>query len=161
MQFHFFTVPAIDSTTAQDTLNAFCASHRIVSVEREWIPSGLQSQWAFCVTITEGAGSISPASKSSRSNAATRIDYKQLLSEADFKLYADLRLWRKATAEREGVPVYAIVTNEQLAEVVTKRVTTLTAMREIPGIGPARVERYGEQLIARMQASLTPPTGGA
>lgn len=36
-----------------------------------------------------------------------------------------LRGWRKAAAEREGVPVYAVLTNEQLAAIATKRPATL------------------------------------
>ena len=48
-----------------------------------------------------------------------RVDYKEVLSPADFALFAKLRDWRKATAEQEGIPVYAVLTNEQLAAIAT------------------------------------------
>jgi superfamily II DNA helicase RecQ len=88
-----------------------------------------------------------------------RVDYKEILSEQDFALYADLRAWRKATAEREGVPVYAVFTDDQLAEIVRRRVTTLAALGKIEGVGPARLERYGAVLLARLPASEVPPVG--
>ena len=42
---------------------------------------------------------------------------------------------RKELAEKEGVPAYALFTNEQLAEMVQRRVGSLTAMKEIEGVG--------------------------
>ena len=45
-----------------------------------------------------------------------RIDYKEVLSAPEFERFARLRLLRKELAEKEGVPAYAIFTNEQLAQ---------------------------------------------
>ncbi|MBP9803395.1 MAG: HRDC domain-containing protein [Candidatus Accumulibacter sp.] len=47
-------------------------------------------------------------------------------------------------AEQEGVPMYALFTNEQLAEMVTRRTTTIAALGEIDGVGKARIEKYGK-----------------
>lgn len=79
--------------------------------------------------------------------------YKAVLSDADFALYAELRAWRKGIAEREGVPVYAVFSNEQLAEIVRRRVDTLAAVGAIEGIGAARLERYGEALLERLPSA--------
>lgn len=72
-----------------------------------------------------------------------RVDYKEVLSPEDFALFAKLRDWRKATAEQEGIPVYAVLTNEQLAAITTKRPGSISQLREVEGIGEAKAGRYG------------------
>lgn len=145
----FFAVPALSAEPAESELNEFCQSQRVVSVERHFVADGANSFWAVCVVVAPGPGTLPDAFKSfekrstRRGESGTRVDYKQVLSEGDFKVFAALRVMRKATAEREGLPVYAVFTNEQLAEVARMRPDSLASLGSIEGIGPARVERYG------------------
>ena len=78
-----------------------------------------------------------------------RVDYKQVLSEADFALFAELRSWRKGPRRAEGVPVYAVFTNEQLAEIVRRRVDA--GQRSARSTASARraCERYGAAVLER------------
>jgi ribonuclease D len=50
------------------------------------------------------------------------VDYKEVLKPEEFEVFSRLRDWRKNVAEKEGVPVYAVLTNEQLAQMVQKQV---------------------------------------
>ena len=54
-------------------------------------------------------------------------------------------------AETAAVPVYTIFTNEQLAEITRRRCTTATALAEIEGIGPGRVENYGQEILKQVE----------
>lgn len=160
LQYHFFSIPALHPQQAQDELNRFCAAHRVVTVERQFIAAGTDSHWALCVAVASGPGKLPDALKAAErrtgtgdAGAGARVDYKQVLGEADFALYAELRQWRKTAAEQAGVPVYAVFTNEQLAETVTRGVGTLAELGAIDGIGPARLERYGQELLACVQAA--------
>ena len=67
---------------------------------------------------------------SASSNAQKKdiIDYRQILSEEDFAVFAKLRDLRKKLAENTGVPVYAVFTNEQLAQIVLKKCNSKTAL---------------------------------
>lgn len=56
MTMHFFAVPALNPQPAQDELNRFCASHRVVGIERQLVAAGADSYWARCVTVSSGAG---------------------------------------------------------------------------------------------------------
>ena len=76
------------------------------------------------------------------------MDYKEVLNPADFALFAKLRDWRKATAEGEGVPVYSVFTNEQLAGIAVKRPDTVAGLREVEGVGEAKAKKYGAGLLA-------------
>jgi superfamily II DNA helicase RecQ len=163
MTMYFFAIPALDSRSAQDDFNKFCSAHRVVAIDRQFVVDGCNSYWALCVKVAATPGSLPDVLKAperrtgtgSKESGSGRVDYKTVLSEYDFSLYAELRNWRKTLAEVEGVPVYAVFTNEQLAEIVRRRVDTLTALGDIEGIGPARIERYGVKVLASLQAGLS------
>lgn len=74
------------------------------------------------------------------------------MSDDEFALFARLRELRKKIAEEEAIPPYAIFTNEQLADMVRKKVTTLQAMKEINGIGDAKISKYGQVFLGSMIA---------
>lgn len=158
----FFAVPALNTGQAEAEVNEFCRSQRVVSVERHFVADGANSFWAICVVVAPGPGPLPDAFKSperrpsGRGDSGARVDYKQVLSEAEFKVFAVLRVWRKATAERDGLPVYAVFTNEQLAEVARMRPDSLSSLGSIDGIGPARVERYGVDVLAQVAATSGP-----
>ena len=78
------------------------------------------------------------------------MDYKELLKPEEFEVFSRLREWRKATAEKEGIPVYTVLTNEQLAQMVRKKVSSKAGLKEIEGIGEARVEKYGEAVLREL-----------
>jgi len=60
---------------------------------------------------------------------------------------------RKKIAEEEGVPVYAIFTNAQLAEIVKREMKDLSELATIEGIGKTRIEKYGERLFRALEES--------
>lgn len=157
LQFHFFAIPALHPQDAQQELNRFCAAHRVVSVERQFVTAGADSHWAICLAVAGGPGKLPEAAKlperRGSSAEAARVDYKEVLSAGDFAVFAELRQWRKLAAEQAGVPVYAVFTNEQLADMVTRGVGSLTELGALDGIGPARLERYGRDVLARLQAA--------
>jgi hypothetical protein len=45
-----------------------------------------------------------------------KIDYKDVLKPEEFEVFSRLRDWRKSVAEKEAVPGYTVLTNEQLAQ---------------------------------------------
>jgi len=58
-----------------------------------------------------------------------------VLNPEEFELFSRLRDLRKKLADREEVPVYAILTNAHLAEIVRNRVTTREGLSAIKGVG--------------------------
>ena len=146
MQLSFFTVPIHDAEAASAELNRFLSGHRILAIDRQFIPEGANSTWAICVSFDEGgtgAGAVPRGIIGKRG----KVDFKDVLSDPEFAVFARLRALRKDRAEAEGVPAYAVFTNEQLAEMVQRRVTSAAALREIPGVGAARAEKYGPAFL--------------
>lgn len=80
-----------------------------------------------------------------------KVDYKERLSAEDFASFARLREWRKQVSQAEAVPVYTVFTNEQLAQMVQQPVTSKQSLEQIAGVGDARVEKYGSQILEILQ----------
>ncbi len=150
MPLRFFTIPIADDGKTADELNRFLAAHSIAALEKHLVQDGVNSAWALCVTYVAGEGRPEAFRRG-------RIDYRDVLSEPDFALFAKLRALRKDLAEKNGVPAYALFKDEQLAELIRRQVRTAAALKEIPGVGEARVEKYGEAFLAILNAA-GPPT---
>jgi superfamily II DNA helicase RecQ len=153
MQVRFFTVPLHDGEPAAEELNTFLNAHRIIAVDRQFVHDGPNSAWAVCVSYVQ-------ASTRPPSGKRGKIDYRDVLSETDFAVFAKLRALRKTLADKEGVPAYALFTNEQLAGMVQRRVRTASALREIDGVGEARAGKYGEDFLGILRADGSAPAGG-
>jgi superfamily II DNA helicase RecQ len=147
MKFHFFAVNALNPGAAQEELNRFCAAHTLLTVEKQFVAAGSGSFWAFCVQTTGGIERPALAKKE-------KVDYREVLNEADFSVYSKLRDLRKTLAEKEGVPVYSLFTNEQLAAMVRGRTVTEAALLAIEGVGKARVEKYGSAFLPLLRQAL-------
>ena len=152
MPYRFFTIPIRDESAA-DALNTFLGSHRIVAEKLEFVQDGAHSAWAVAVCYL-GAHSR-PAAVSDKKS---KIDYREVLNEQDFRVYAKLRALRKSLAEQEGVPPYAIFTNQQLAALLEQRVTTVSAMQAIDGIGESRIKKYSSAFLAILSEEIATQT---
>jgi ATP-dependent DNA helicase RecQ len=57
---------------------------------------------------------------------------------------------RRALAAAQGVPAYVVFHDRTLAAIATARPTTPDELRALPGIGAAKVERYGAAVLAAL-----------
>jgi ATP-dependent DNA helicase RecQ len=65
-----------------------------------------------------------------------------------------LREWRRREAARRAVPAYVVLHDRTLAALAAARPSTLDALSAIPGIGPAKLEAYGKDLLALFGAEV-------
>jgi ATP-dependent DNA helicase RecQ len=68
-------------------------------------------------------------------------------------LVGALRAWRSEVARSRGVPAYVVLHDTTIDGIATSRPGTLEQLRGIPGIGDKKLEHYGDELIALVQAS--------
>ncbi len=69
-------------------------------------------------------------------------------AEPDPALLARLKAWRTEEARRKSMPPYVIFHDRTLASLALARPRDLAGLREVPGIGPAKLEAYGTALLA-------------
>lgn len=151
-----FVVPIKNVSEAEAEMNGFLRAHRVLAVKKEFVPDGENSFWSFCVEYLDGA--MSSTGGTASSSRPPKVDYREILTPEEFELFSRLRDWRKAAAEKEGVPVYAVLTNGHLAEVVQKKITTKAGLKGLEGVGEARMEKYGEALLRQLGVPEGPPT---
>ena len=145
MQHRMFAIPVTGSPDLEEDLNHFLRSHKVISVQKTVEAVDGAPRWCFCVEYLEGAPALGRAG--TPSGRSKRVDYKEVLSEADFAVYARLRDVRKELAASEAVPVYTVCTNEQLASLATQRPASLAELKEIDGLGEAKAAKYGQALL--------------
>ncbi|HYO27345.1 MAG TPA: RecQ family ATP-dependent DNA helicase, partial [Azonexus sp.] len=83
-------------------------------------------------------------SSSRSSSAVVHSD----LSPADEALFQLLRGWRSDTAKEQAVPAYVILHDKTLRELAEVRPTSHGMLSGITGMGSAKIEHYGEELLA-------------
>jgi ATP-dependent DNA helicase RecQ len=66
---------------------------------------------------------------------------------ADAPLFEALRTWRRERASEQKLPPYVIFHDTTLAAIARRRPATVDALAEISGVGQAKLERYGADVL--------------
>lgn len=88
------------------------------------------------------------ASAGAKGERRGRATAPPIVGDADSALLDSLRALRTRLARAQNVPAYVVFSDRTLVELATHRPSTLGAMREIHGIGDAKLERYGAEFLA-------------
>ena len=75
----------------------------------------------------ERAAKVDPADRSPLSNA--------------------LRAWRTARAKADAVAPFIIFHDSTIEAIAERRPRSIADLRRVPGIGPMKLDRYGEEII--------------
>jgi len=70
----------------------------------------------------------------------------------DQPTFEALRAWRRDEAARQHLPPYVIFHDRTLVEIAHARPASLAALAEIGGVGQAKLDRYGEGVLALIGA---------
>jgi ATP-dependent DNA helicase RecQ len=98
---------------------------------------------------------FAPPPEAGRPRAATkerRRSERALPDNIDPSLFESLRATRLDLARAKGVPAYVVCHDRTLAEIAAYKPTSIEALADIHGMGPARIERYGEPFLAAVHA---------
>jgi ATP-dependent DNA helicase RecQ len=88
-----------------------------------------------------------------RSRDTSVADEVPTLSGADEALLARLRDLRRTISREEQVPAYVVFPDRTLAEIAVRRPADVSAMGKIRGVGPVKLERYGERFLDLVRSS--------
>ena len=72
---------------------------------------------------------------------------------SDGRVFSALRQWRLERARADGKPSYVIAHDALLAAIVDERPVSPAALRRVKGMGPAKLDRYGEEILAILARS--------
>jgi ATP-dependent DNA helicase RecQ len=96
---------------------------------------------------------LPPDRERPRAASARRPTPEVAVGAYDPALYERLRAWRAEEAKRRGLPAYVVAFDRTLQEVAARRPGDLSSLSQVHGLGPARVEAYGEILLTMLRSS--------
>jgi DNA helicase-2/ATP-dependent DNA helicase PcrA len=110
---------------------------------------------------TTGAAGSAPAGRRDQRSPARRKPVAQVkergpalaLSEVGQVAERSLREWRSAVARKESVPAYVVLTDKDLIGIAVDLPHTLAELARCRGIGPLRLERWGDEILAVLDAA--------
>ncbi|HWU50586.1 MAG TPA: DNA helicase RecQ [Asticcacaulis sp.] len=94
-----------------------------------------------------------PSVKRARTRKAARQQMASAIAAANQALFEALRAKRLEIARDQGVPPYVIFHDKTLIELATRRPVTRAELAEAPGVGEAKLDRYGAAFLAVIAAS--------
>jgi DNA helicase-2/ATP-dependent DNA helicase PcrA len=68
-------------------------------------------------------------------------------SEPDDPLYGALKRWRLERATADDLPAYIVFHNSTLAEIAGRRPRDRSELGAVPGVGPTKLDRYGDDVL--------------
>ncbi len=145
MEIKIITVPAIGGEELNEEMNRFLRGHKIVCVDKQFYQNSDNAFWTFCIRYLPNAANSNNGVAFSEKKE--KVDYKNVLDEKSFAIFSKLRMIRKALAEKDEVPAYAVFTDAELAEISKLENLTENCMLSIPGIGQRKVEKYGKLML--------------
>ena len=86
-----------------------------------------------------------------RRNGTTRRSGGGMGRSPSDPLFQKLRILRKRLADEQGVPAYIVFSDQVLWDMIDARPSTLGRMLDVPGVGPAKLERYGEAFLEALR----------
>jgi DNA helicase-2/ATP-dependent DNA helicase PcrA len=69
-------------------------------------------------------------------------------ADPDDPVFAALKAWRLERAKADEVPAYVVFHNSTLAEIAGRKPQTLRDLATVPGVGPAKLDRYGGDVLS-------------
>jgi ATP-dependent DNA helicase RecQ len=72
-------------------------------------------------------------------------------SAVDAALREHLRLWRRDTAKRRGIPAFTVLHDSSLDELCRVQPESIEAIREIHGFGERKTEMYGQEIVSTIK----------
>lgn len=72
--------------------------------------------------------------------------------QTDERVFEQLRTWRNDTAKRENKAAYMVFSNATLMAIAEMNPTNENELLSVPGVGPMKIENYGDDVLAILGA---------
>ncbi len=125
-------------------LSAVEADHAVLAVGRASFSLTYGSEVAVDGrTVQLVAGTARPGGGAKRSRAGAPA-----VGDADAAVLEALKAWRLDRSKTDAVPAFVVAADKVLIEIATAKPTSPEELLGISGIGPAKLERYGDEILA-------------
>ncbi|MFE7405960.1 ATP-dependent DNA helicase UvrD2 [Isoptericola sp. NPDC057559] len=95
-----------------------------------------------------------PADRRGRGRGARGQARQQLTGEHDVALFDALREWRLSVARETDKPAFTVLGDATLAAIAELKPTSVAQLARVNGVGPAKIDRYGQTILAIVSDSI-------
>jgi DNA helicase-2/ATP-dependent DNA helicase PcrA len=88
-----------------------------------------------------------------RTAAAVNGAARAASAEPDDPVYRALKSWRLERAKADDLPAYVVFHNTTLEEIARRTPRSLAELAAVPGVGPAKLERYGAEVLTALRTA--------
>jgi superfamily II DNA helicase RecQ len=145
LQIKIYTIPLLGGDWAVEEMNTFLRGQKILQVESQQVNDGSNSYWSFCIRYLSDYVGRMPSSPFGHSGQ--KIDHQAKLDPKSAARFGQYRTIRRDLSKKEGIPAYAIFTDEQLGQLAQIEDLTLSQMKAIKGIGEKTIEKFGNYFL--------------
>jgi DNA helicase-2/ATP-dependent DNA helicase PcrA len=100
----------------------------------------------FLDGLRPGSADRSNARSGSSGNSGKRA--KTQVPAGDAATFGRLRAWRKKQAEAQSVPAYVVFSDATLVAIADRAPANEAELAQVPGVGPTKLERYADVVLA-------------
>ena len=126
-------------------LEEFLNENRVKRVYPEFVSHEGELIWAVLVTYE------AREQKTKGERRAARMRPEAVLNEKQLEVYDTLRRWRNERAKEVGKPAYVLFTNDMAVRIVKQMPKTLDKLEQVPGMGKARMEELGKEVLGVLE----------
>jgi ATP-dependent DNA helicase RecQ len=129
------------------TLDARIPLELHLTEEREAPPPAKRRRKPAPAKAVSAGAARHPTPNVSPPEAAGLEERVSAFKQGQATLEEKLRAWRKAEARKLALPAYCVFNDETLEAIVRARPATLAALLAVKGIGDAKAQKFGNELL--------------
>ncbi|WP_161971679.1 HRDC domain-containing protein [Flavobacterium silvisoli] len=126
----------------QDRMNEFLDRVEVKLTSTNFVTTGTTDFWSATVFYVPKSAQEADGKK------FTEAD----LSQQELKIFTALRQWRNDLAQKLDWTAFRICHNSHLIAVAKRNPQTMHELERVPGFGKARTEKYGDDILAVLNA---------
>ncbi len=109
--------------------------------------AGCDNCLGVAITRVAQASTVQPGTRG-RKRIERQVEREDVtLGDDEQRLLGHLKTLRTEIAREEHVPPYIVFSDRTLAELAVRRPRSLRALQDVRGVGPMKLERYGERFL--------------
>ncbi len=132
----------------EEQLNSFLSSNFIMNTQAELVNTNGINYWSVLVYYKPYAAFSQSENNAKQNNEAVEIE----LSPEENHRYETLRAWRFDRAKQDNFPAYIVATNNELKHIAKQNPADLNELINIKGFGEKKIHKYGDEIIAVLNA---------
>lgn len=125
----------------QEKVNQFLESVKMRKSSSHLVEDKI-NYWSILFYYTE---------KDNQEEEKVEID-ESLMDPMQKEIYRALKEWRNSVASEKNIPAFTVLHNQTLIDIVYEKVKNIEELDKIKGIGQTKLARYGNDIIAVLNA---------